>query len=160
MQFSAAYGPAWANKEHTAINITLESDQFGTIPFTATQADPEAHGRELFSKAARGDFGPVAEYVAPDKTLEKIEQEITEAVRSHLDAVVQLRGYDSIVAACSYAASTTPTYKAEGEACVEWRDKVWGAAFSVMAEIKAGVAEYGGADAVIAALPVIAWPAV
>ena len=32
----------------------------GITPFTASPNDVEAHGRELFERAAAGDFGPVA----------------------------------------------------------------------------------------------------
>lgn len=34
-------------------------------PFFAVPTDVEAHGRELYAKAAAGDFGPVAAYVPP-----------------------------------------------------------------------------------------------
>lgn len=160
MKFSAAHDPVWANEEQTAINLIIETDQFGFIPFTASRGDPEAHGREIFAMALRGDFGSVADYPKPQKSIEQIEQEITAAVRDYLDSVVQLRGYDNIVAACSYVASTTASYKAEGEACVEWRDKVWAAVFAIISEIKDGTDKYVGADAVIPALPAISWPIV
>ena len=35
------------------------------VPFAASPNDPEAHGRELYQRAIAGEFGPIAEYVAP-----------------------------------------------------------------------------------------------
>ena len=35
-------------------------------PFTATSFDPEQHGRDLYNRARRGDFGPVGAYVPPE----------------------------------------------------------------------------------------------
>ena len=35
------------------------------VPFTASPVDIVAHGREIFERCAAGEFGEVAEYVAP-----------------------------------------------------------------------------------------------
>lgn len=55
----------WGNTEHTAISLSVEHSRYGVIPFGATQDDPEPHGRDLFARAVAGEFGPIAEYVAP-----------------------------------------------------------------------------------------------
>jgi hypothetical protein len=47
------------------IDMEMEHPKFGWIPFTASPDDSEQHGRELYAQAMAGDFGPVAEYVAP-----------------------------------------------------------------------------------------------
>lgn len=41
----------------------------GEVPFTASENDIEAHGRELFSRAVAGEFGAVEEYSAPAPTI-------------------------------------------------------------------------------------------
>jgi hypothetical protein len=59
--------PRWANAEHTAIDCEITTSQFGTtsLPFTADANDVEAHGRAIFDSIAAGEYGPIAEYVAP-----------------------------------------------------------------------------------------------
>jgi len=66
MKIEYAKDPRWADAEHTIIDLTLKLDGLSEeIPFTASPADVEAHGRAIFSAAVAGEFGPVAEYVAP-----------------------------------------------------------------------------------------------
>jgi len=59
--------PRWVNSEHTAIDCEITTSQFGdeVLPFTASENDIEPHGRALFASIVAGDFGPIAEYVAP-----------------------------------------------------------------------------------------------
>jgi len=59
--------PRWANAEHTAIDCEITTSQFGdrVLPFTADSNDVEAHGRAIFASIVAGDYGPIAEYVAP-----------------------------------------------------------------------------------------------
>jgi hypothetical protein len=39
----------------------------GYLPFLATPDDPEAHGRDLLERCKNGEFGTVADYVAPEE---------------------------------------------------------------------------------------------
>lgn len=59
--------PTWMNSEHTLIECEVkfaEADKF--LPFGATiEGDQYAHTKEIFDRASSGEFGPVAEYVAP-----------------------------------------------------------------------------------------------
>jgi len=50
--------------DNGTIDLELDHPVHGTIPFTASPDDPETHGRELYERAEKEDFGPVA---APDK---------------------------------------------------------------------------------------------
>ena len=63
MQIKNVKTPQWANAEHTLIDVTLETDTYGEIPFSASPDDVEAHGREIFADAVAGKFGPIGEYV-------------------------------------------------------------------------------------------------
>lgn len=66
MNYSTATHPVWQNTEHTTVTLMVEFDHIPEpVPFTASLDDVEAHGRELFMRAAAGEFGPVAAYVAP-----------------------------------------------------------------------------------------------
>jgi hypothetical protein len=59
--------PRWANAEQTMIDCEITTSQFGdeVLPFTASQNDVEAHGRAIFTDIVAGNYGPIAEYVAP-----------------------------------------------------------------------------------------------
>ena len=63
MQIKNVKNPQWANAEHTLIDVTLETDTYGEIPFSASPDDVEAHGREIFADAVAGKFGPIGEHV-------------------------------------------------------------------------------------------------
>lgn len=66
MKIEYVKDPVWADPEHTQIDLTIKWDRFKEeLPFTADPNDPEEHGRLLFAAALAGEFGPVAEYVAP-----------------------------------------------------------------------------------------------
>jgi len=64
MQLEYAKDPAWANAEHTMIDLVVKFSHINQeLPFTAVPDDSEAHCREIFAAAVAGDYGPVAEYV-------------------------------------------------------------------------------------------------
>jgi hypothetical protein len=75
----------WANPEHTGIDmiVTIGGQK---LPFTARADDPEAYGRELFSRAINGEFGEIAEYQEQkvnnvqltDEQIEKIAEKAAE----------------------------------------------------------------------------------
>ena len=95
----------WANAEHTMINVALETDVFGEIPFSASPDDVEAHGREIFSDAIAGKFGTIAEYVAPPAPARSVPQSVTRY--QGRAALLQMALLDDIDA--HYAALPTDT---------------------------------------------------
>lgn len=80
------------------------------------------------------------------------------AVQQHLDATAQARGYDSMLSACTYAASTSTRFQPEGAACVAWRDAVWLHCHGVLAAVIAGTRPAPTAAELLAELPAIQWP--
>lgn len=80
MNLQYAKDPKWANAEQTLIDITIKWDGIEEeLPFTASPTDTEAHGRAIFAAASAGEFGPVAEYVAPPPAPPQIPQQVTRA---------------------------------------------------------------------------------
>jgi hypothetical protein len=61
------------------IDLEINHPVYGWIPFTASPADSEQIGQDLFARAVAGEFGPVAPYVAPAVVPPTPEQ--TEALR-------------------------------------------------------------------------------
>jgi hypothetical protein len=83
------------------------------------------------------------------------------AVQMHIESVARSRGYDSALSLASYLGSTILTWAAEAGVFVAWRDEVWTAAYALLGAWQASGADPAAApsvDAVLAALPEIAWP--
>lgn len=63
-----ARNPQWGDAEQTFILVEakwqhLESE--GYLTYTAQSTDTEAHGVDLYNRCVAGEFGAVADYVAP-----------------------------------------------------------------------------------------------
>lgn len=58
-----------------SIDCEYSHHRFGWIPFTASADDPEPLGRDLYASAAAGEFGPVAAYVPPVRTVADAQSE-------------------------------------------------------------------------------------
>ncbi|WP_246806861.1 hypothetical protein [Ensifer sp. ENS04] len=55
MEFRNAF---YSRPDNSAIDMEINHPDFGWVPFTAAPADPEEHGRQLFSIASEGVVGP------------------------------------------------------------------------------------------------------
>jgi hypothetical protein len=86
-----------------------------------------------------------------------IQKVLTNAVQAYMDTKAQERGYDNIHTACSYANSTDEVFKAEGTACLAWRDSVWRKCYNILDEVKTGKRAIPTLEEVIAELPVLVW---
>jgi hypothetical protein len=70
MTYSNPHTPVWGNAAHTIINLMVTFEWLSEeVEFTAAPYDVEAYGRELFQRALDGDFGEIAEYVEPPKSI-------------------------------------------------------------------------------------------
>ena len=84
---------------------------------------------------------------------------LTIAVQEHLDSWARERGYDGILSACSYAASTDPRFGPEGRAAVAARDATWAACYLILGAVEAGTLTVPTEESLISELPPLAWPA-
>jgi len=103
---------------------------------------------------------------AIDKTPDEIaadqqalQNQIVSETQRRLDEFAQTRGYDSILSACTYATSSVPKFRSEGQYCVDARDATWAKLYEILAEVQSGArpAPSGYAD-IEPDLPVLAWP--
>lgn len=85
--------------------------------------------------------------------------EYTAAIQAVLDATAKTRNYDGILSACTYATSTVDKFRAEGQACVEYRDKVWAFGYDLLGKVEAGQAPAPAIVDLASMLPQIEWPA-
>lgn len=76
--------PIWVNAEHTSIDCTITTSQFGDekLPFTANQNDVESHGRAIFADIVAGKYGAVAEYIARPEQPIQTAQPVTEGAQT------------------------------------------------------------------------------
>jgi hypothetical protein len=75
------------------------------------------------------------------------------SAQSSLDAGAKAWGYDSIVSASSYAASSIPKFKAEALALIGWRDATWVAAETLLAAVQGGATPPATPAAFVAQMP-------
>ncbi len=99
--------------------------------------------------------------VPPAPTVPEIAARIVVATQARLDAFARTRGYDNIMSACTYCASTDPVFAADGAHCVAARDATWRRLWSLLADVQAGAMPAPSCFADIeASLPALAWPSV
>ena len=69
-----AKNPKWMDEEKTSIVLECKFSHYanlgmtendGYYEFLADPNDAEQHGREIYAKAANGDYGTVGDYVDP-----------------------------------------------------------------------------------------------
>lgn len=61
-----ANNPRWSTADHSTVDLDVKFFEFESIiPFTAKNNDITEHGKTLYGKTIVGDFGEIAEYVAP-----------------------------------------------------------------------------------------------
>jgi hypothetical protein len=87
-----------------------------------------------------------------------LQRQYTDAVQNRLDRFAGTRGYDGILSACSYAASSDPQFHTEGQYCMEARDSTWGACYQIMAQVLSGALPLPDFDTFIAMLPPLEGP--
>lgn len=70
--YSQVKNPVWANAEHTRIDCEVDfghlDDEF--VPFTADPTDVMEYSKTIFDECVAGNYGPIAEYVAPPAPVE------------------------------------------------------------------------------------------
>jgi hypothetical protein len=58
MKYKTATDLCWSGNK--AVDMVVDFEGIGPVPFTAVPDDSEEHGRELYARAIAGDFGPIA----------------------------------------------------------------------------------------------------
>ena len=107
---------------------------------------------------------------APMKSEEQKQKETIEAayadfdsrVETRLDAFAATRRYSSINSACSYATSTDPVFRQEGEYCVSIRDLTYRKCYDLLEEymplVLSNEREIPSWEEIESQLPELKWP--
>ena len=111
-----------------------------------------------FTVAEWQDAHPEPEPAPYVPTPEEQLAAFTYAIQSHLDNFARTRNYDGILSAATYATSTVPKFRAEGQYAVEARDAAWAKGYEIMGAVMAGQRAMPTLEEVIDELPALAWP--
>jgi hypothetical protein len=67
MSYTQVKNPQWANSEHTAINceVNFDSQAEEFVPFTAVASGDYEYTHQIYAECVAGNYGNIAEYVAP-----------------------------------------------------------------------------------------------
>lgn len=106
-------------------------------------------------------YALTAEAVAANQAAaaQRLLDEVVFNTQKRLDTFARTRNYDGILSACTYAASPTAKFAAEGQYCVEARDATWATLYQLLAEVQAGTRPAPGGYADIEPLlPTLSWP--
>lgn len=89
----------------------------------------------------------------PQLTLAQIASKFEADIQEYLDGQAQLKGYDNITTACSYAAAPNP-FQTEAISFVTWRGNVWHYCYGELAKVEAGTRSMPKVEQIISELPV------
>ena len=91
--------------------------------------------------------------------LQGLQDDIASQTQQRLDSFARTRNYESILSLCTYATSTNPKFKVEGQYGVEVRDATWAKLYSILTQVEASSRPVPAGYAEIEPeLPVLAWP--
>lgn len=121
---------------------------------------------EIWESRPEGYFTPQewwAAHPAPEPepytpTPEEQQAAFVSAIQAHLDNFARTRNYDGILSAVTYATSTVPKFRAEGQYAVQARDATWARGYEILDEVMRGQRPRPGLEEVLAELPELKWP--
>lgn len=86
----SAREPKWGNKEKTILNLLVKFEHIaGEIPFSAIPNDVETHGRDIFERGKKGEFGDIGPFVGLNEKQEIEKTNIKDRINKLNFAVTQ-----------------------------------------------------------------------
>lgn len=143
-------GTVWKQVEdHRGTEYWLLGDTYGTPAHVMKELGALPEGATLTP--------PEPPELTEEEKQALIQAQLTAAVQSWMDKTVQARNYDNIHSACTYVNSTDEIFRAEGTACLAWRDNVWRTCYNILNDVLSGKREIPTEEELIAELPVLEW---
>lgn len=92
----------------------------------------------------------------PEEIQLETKANLIAAVKKHLDACAQAKGYDDIKSACTYADEpAVPKFQTEGQGFRKWRSLVWEQCYQVIDDALAGKRPVPTPEELVAELPTL-----
>lgn len=85
MKIISVTSPQYVDINHTVIDVVLDTDEYGIIPFTATSYDTEDLGKSIHAKALAGDFGTIKPFAPKIKTPDDLKNEENAKIKNILE---------------------------------------------------------------------------
>lgn len=142
--------PQASDLDHLGYDEVAESEKpvFDPIMQRVTEGEP-----------VRASGGWQITWVVSQLDTQTAVSGVTAAVQRRLDGFATARGYDSILSACTYATSTVPRFKSEGQCAVNLRDATWATLYQLMVDVQSGSKPMPSTYAEIeSSLPELVWP--
>ena len=79
-------------------------------------------------------------------------------VQNKLDLKSRERNYEGILSLCTYATSSNPKFKVEGQSGMEWRDQCWAYCYQALYDFANGLRNPPTIEELILELPEMNWP--
>jgi hypothetical protein len=163
--------PRWTSAARSAVDVDVFHAEHGWIPFTATPNDSVDYGRVLFQAAIDGEFGEIADYVEPEKTLDEASLDLRNAVRQRLEETVRAHGYFSVDSTGKYQnisdeeiaalpeaeRSQVRRFRDECRAFVVHVARTWSKCYAVLDEVEANKRPVPSEAELFAELPTMEW---
>lgn len=114
------------------------------LPAGAIDADapevPEGYRAKWNGKTFDFEKNTLSEDINSDTILrpDDIKRSIIGEVQLRLDNFANTKNYDNILSACTYATSNVAKFRAEGQYCVDARDRTWAKLYEILDEVEAG----------------------
>lgn len=150
----------YAKSTNGFYDAAIHGDNIPADAVEITEAEHAAliEGQSLGKLIVADESGRPVLVDPPPPTAEQIVAQYTAAVQKHLDDFARTLVYDGIMSACTYATSTVPKFKAEGQYAVEARDATWVKCYEVLAAVEAGSRPMPTLEELLTELPVLTWP--
>ena len=150
----------YAKSTNGFYDAAIHGDNIPADAVEITEAEHAAliEGQSLGKVIVADESGRPILQDPPPPTAEQIVAQYTAAVQKHLDDFARTLDYDGIMSACTYATSTVPKFKAEGQYAVEARDATWAKCYEVLAAVEAGSRPMPTLEELLTELPVLTWP--
>lgn len=141
------------NSELIVENVIYAEDDF-TIEGKILIASKTAGKGDIWDEVA-------GEFIRPEPEPEPLpgEDAYQAALEAHVDAVASEKRYGGAVAIATYSNSTIPQWKAEADAFIAWRDRVYVYAIAELGKVTTGERSQPTVAEFIAELEPIEWPA-
>ena len=136
----------------------IENARFASADGTLIEFELEGETVRIRALEGLGWYDRILAENIPIAAYQPNQNDFAAAIQSHVDAMAKGRGYADGAGLAGYSTSTIPTWAAEAQAFIAWRDQVWIYAYTELAKVQGGQRGVPTIEEMITELPPITWP--